>query len=91
MQKPRIKSLGDNTIDETINVSPDSPISAAQFNIVQYADSVTMNGLEMLQNAGKEQIIDLLEGRMMVSEARLLNRIAGDIYLDGKTYQRAVH
>lgn len=68
---------------ETINVSPDSPISAAQFNIVQYADSVTMNGLEMLQNAGKEQIIDLLEGRMMVSEARLLNRIAGDIYLDG--------
>ncbi len=68
---------------EVINVSPDSPISAAQFSIVQYADAVTMSGLEMLQNSGKEQIIDLLDGRMRVSEARLLNRIAGDVYLDG--------
>jgi hypothetical protein len=68
---------------ELINISPDSPISAAQFSITQYADAVTMSGLEMLQNSGKEQIIDLLDGRMKVSEARLLNRIAGDIYLDG--------
>src|ERR1035437_9218307 len=28
---------------EIINVSPDSPISAAQFSIVQYADAVTMS------------------------------------------------
>lgn len=76
---------------ELINVSPDSPISAAQFSITQYADAVTMSGLEMLQNSSKEQIINLLEGRMKVSEARLLNRIAADIYLDGKKYQRAVH
>lgn len=68
---------------ELINISPDSPISAAQFAITQYADAVTMSGLEGLQNSGKEQIIDLLDGRMKVSEARLLNRIAGDIYLDG--------
>ena len=68
---------------EVINISPDSPISAAQYSICQYADSVTMSGLEMLQNMGKEQIIDLLDGRMRVAEARLLNRIAGDIYLDG--------
>jgi hypothetical protein len=75
---------------EMLNVSPDSPISAAQFSITQYADAVTMSGLEMLQNASKEQIIDLLDGRMKVSEARLLNRIAGDIYLDGKQTHRAV-
>lgn len=68
---------------EAINISPDSPISAAQYDIKQYADSVTMSGLEMLQNAGKEQIIDLLDGRMQVSEARLLNRISQDLYLDG--------
>lgn len=68
---------------ELINISPDSPISAAQFAITQYADAVTMSGLEGLQNSGKEQIIDLLDGRMKVSEARLLNRIASDIYLDG--------
>jgi hypothetical protein len=68
---------------ELLNISPDSPISAAQFSIVQYADAVTMSGLEMLQNSSKEAIIDLLDGRMQVSEARLLNRIASDIYLDG--------
>jgi hypothetical protein len=68
---------------ELINISPDSPISAAQFSLTQYADAVTMSGLEMLQNSGKEALIDLLDGRMAVSEARLLNRIAGDIYLDG--------
>ena len=68
---------------EVINIQPDSPISAAQFSICQYADAVTMSGLEMLQNSSKEAIIDLLDGRMQVSEARLLNRISGDLYLDG--------
>jgi hypothetical protein len=66
-----------------LNITPDSPISAAQFSITQYADSVTMSGLEMLQNSSKEAIIDLLDGRMQVSEARLLNRISGDLYGDG--------
>jgi hypothetical protein len=42
-----------------------------------------MSGLEMLQNSSKEAIIDLLDGRMQVSEARLLNRISGDLYGDG--------
>lgn len=37
----------------------------------------------MIQNSGKEAIIDLLDGRMMVAEAQLANRISGDIYLDG--------
>ncbi len=68
---------------EVINIQPDSPISAAQYSITQYADAVTMSGLEMLQNSSKEAIIDLLDGRMQVSEARLLNRIASDIYGDG--------
>ena len=68
---------------ETINISPDSPISSAQYNIVQYADSVTINGLEMLQNSSKEAIIDLLDGRMKVAEARLTNRIDSDMYGDG--------
>ena len=68
---------------EVLNISPDSPISAAQYKIAQYADAVTMSGLEMLQNSSKEAIIDLLDGRMQVSEARLLNRISGDLFLDG--------
>ena len=68
---------------EAINISPNSPISAAQFSICQYASAVTMSGLEMLQNNSKEAIIDLLDGRMDIAEAELMNRIGGDIYLDG--------
>ena len=68
---------------QLINISPDSPISAPQFDIKQYAASVTVSGLEMLQNNSKERIIDLVDGRMQVSEARIMNRIGSDIYLDG--------
>jgi len=68
---------------ETLNISPNSPISAAQFAIAQYAGAVTISGLEMLQNSGKEAIIDLLEGRVMVAEKQLQNRINLDLYGDG--------
>lgn len=80
---PATDNSGSYSGYEAINISPDSPISAAQFSIKQYADSVSISGLEMLQNSGKEAIIDLLDSRMDVSEARLLNRIASDIYQDG--------
>jgi hypothetical protein len=68
---------------EVLNVTPNSPISSAQFSIAQYAGAVTISGLEMLQNSGKEQIIDLLEGRVKVAEAQLMNRIDADLYGDG--------
>lgn len=68
---------------ETLNIAPNSPISAAQFSIAQYASAVTISGLEMLQNSSKEAIIDLLEGRVQVAEGQLMNRIQTDIYGDG--------
>lgn len=68
---------------EVINTTPNSPISAAQFNIQQYAAAVSVSGLEMLQNSGKEKMIDLIESRVSIAETQLLNRIANDIYLDG--------
>lgn len=68
---------------EVINISPNSPISAAQYSITQYAAAVSMNGLEMLQNSSKEAIIDLMEGRVKVAEAQLSNRIDYDLYQDG--------
>ena len=43
---------------ETINISPDSPISASQWTMKHYADAVTISGPEMLQNSGKEAFID---------------------------------
>jgi len=68
---------------EVLNVSQNSPISAAQFSFTQYASAVSISGLEMIQNSGKEAVIDLLDGRMNVAEAQLMNRIGGDVYGDG--------
>ena len=68
---------------EALNIAPNSPISASKFSITQYSAAVTMSGLEMLQNSGKEQIIDLLEGRISIAEAQLMNRISNDLYSDG--------
>ena len=68
---------------EQLNISPNSPISAAQFNFTQYAGAVSISGLEILQNSGKEALIDLLDGRMNIAEAQLMNRMDYDMYQDG--------
>ena len=68
---------------EAINIGVNSPISAAQFSIAQYAGAITMSGLEMLQNSSKEQIIDLMEGRVRITEGQLMNRIDYDMYQNG--------
>lgn len=60
-------------------------ISASEFNIKQAAVPVIISGLEQLQNMGKEQMIDLLEGRMTVAEATMNNLISGGLYSDGTT------
>jgi len=65
---PNTNNINSYSGYEVLNISPNSPISAAQFDIKQYAGAVTISGLETLQNAGEEQIIDLLDSRMMVAE-----------------------
>lgn len=71
---------------ETLPVGAQDVISAAQYDIKQAACPVTISGLEELQNAGKERIIDLLESRMEVAESTMQNLIAQSIYGDGTTF-----
>lgn len=68
---------------DLLPVAMQDVISAAEFAIKQAAVPVVMSGLEQLQNAGKEQIIDLMDGRMNVAEASLSNLLAGGVYADG--------
>ncbi len=58
-------------------------ISAAEFNIKQAAVPVVVSGLEMLQNAGKEKMIDLMESRLSVAESTIANLVSGGLYSDG--------
>jgi len=68
---------------DTLPVAAQDVLSAAEYAIKQAACPVTMSGLEMLQNAGKERVIDLLDGRMDVAESSMANLLAGGVYSDG--------
>jgi hypothetical protein len=58
-------------------------ISAAEFEIKQAAVPVIISGLEQLKNAGREQMIDLMEARLSVAESTMSNLITGGLYSDG--------
>lgn len=58
-------------------------ISAAEFQIKQFAVPVVISGLEQLQNAGREQMIDLMEARLNVAESTMANQLSVSIYSDG--------
>jgi len=68
---------------ETLPIAAQDVISSAEYTIKQAACPVTISGLEQLQNAGKERIIDLLDGRMDVAESSMANLIASGLYSDG--------
>jgi hypothetical protein len=58
-------------------------ISAAEYNIRQAAVPVIISGLEQLQNAGREQMIDLMEARLSVAESSMSNLLSSGVYSDG--------
>ena len=58
-------------------------ISAAQFDLKQAAVPVVISGLEQLQNAGREQMINLMEARLEVAENTMSNLISNGLYSDG--------
>jgi len=64
-------------------VAAQDVLSAAQFDIKQAACAVVVSGLEMLQNAGPEQMIDLIGARIDVAESTMRNLVCGGLYSDG--------
>ena len=68
---------------DTINISPSDVITAAEYNWKQCAAAVSISGLEELQNAGKERMIDLLESRISNAEKTMMNNMSTGIYSDG--------
>lgn len=68
---------------DLLPVAAQDVLSAAQFDFRQAACPVVVSGLEMLQNAGAEQMIDLLSSRIDVAESTMRNLICGGLYADG--------
>lgn len=70
---------------ETLNIAPQQIFSAAVFQIRQAAVSVSISGLEELQNSGEERMIELIGGRVSNAERSLESLIATGLYSDGTT------
>lgn len=68
---------------DTLDVSATDVMSAAEFDWKQAAVAVTISGLEQLQNAGKEKILDLMESRIDIAEKTMMNKISLGCYADG--------
>ncbi len=68
---------------EQLNISPSDVFTGAEYNYAQGAVAISISGLEQLQNAGEEAIIDLLESRIVNGEKTLVNNVALDCYSDG--------
>jgi hypothetical protein len=68
---------------EQLNISPSDVFTAAEFPIRQAAVAVSISGLEMLQNSGKEAVLDLLESRITNAERTFMNGLSFDAYSDG--------
>jgi len=68
---------------DILNISPSDVFTAAQYAIAQAAVAVTISGLEMLQNSGKEQMINLLESRIGNAERTMQNNMSNDCYSNG--------
>ena len=68
---------------EVLDITPQDVFTAAEYDIKQIAVSVSISGLEELQNSGDAQVIDLLEARIDNAETSMMNGMAADVYSDG--------
>jgi hypothetical protein len=68
---------------EALNVAGQEILTSAEFPWKQYACGVSISGLEMLQNEGEEQIINMMEARIQHAEKTIVNQMNKSAYGDG--------
>lgn len=71
---------------DLLPVSAQDVLSGASYTLSQLAVPVVVNGLEQLQNAGRERIIDLVDSRLNVAETTMVNLISRAVYSDGTAF-----
>jgi hypothetical protein len=68
---------------DTLNIQASDVLSAAKYPWVQSAIHITASGYELRTNAGKSQMVDLVEARVSNAMKTAANYMALDIYSDG--------
>lgn len=65
---------------DQVSVAPQATTTAAQFDWKQLVATIAISGLEEAQNNGKEQIINLLEAKIMQAEETLKTLLNGMLF-----------
>lgn len=68
---------------DTLNIAASDVISAAEYAWKQIAVNVTASGLELRNNSGKNQIINLAKARLNNAMRTFKNNLSSDLYSDG--------
>jgi hypothetical protein len=68
---------------DTISLTPQTGITAAEFDWKQLAGSIAINGLEEAQNAGESRVLNLLEAKIMQLEESLQDKLTSMFFANG--------
>jgi len=79
-QNDTVKSYSDY---DSINLTPQTGISAAEYDWKQYAASISISGIEEAKNNGEAEIINLLEAKIMQAEESLREGFNQMFFSDG--------
>lgn len=71
---------------EALNVAGQEVLTSAEFPWKQYACGVSISGLEMLQNDGEEQVINMMAKRIEHAEKTIQNQMHRSAHGDGTSY-----
>ena len=68
---------------DNLNITQTPMLTSAEFNVKQAAVAISLSGLEMLQNAGPDAVIDLMAARIEQGEREMTNNLSTGIYSNG--------
>jgi hypothetical protein len=68
---------------DTISLTPQTGISAAEFDWKQYAASIAISGIEEAKNNGEQEVINLLEAKIMQAEESMREGFNQMFFADG--------
>jgi len=68
---------------DVIATTPQDGISAAEYDWKQYAVSVSISGIEEAMNSSEQEVIDLLEAKVMQAEETVMEQMDSMFFGDG--------
>lgn len=65
---------------DKLNVDPEDTTTNAEFEYRQYAETVTISGIEQAQNSGEPKMVNMLTTRVQAAELSMAENITQDLY-----------